>query len=150
LACTTARTPTQVLLDRADATEREPTERMVATTLQRWFTTEFLAGTPEPEQLAYARRCLQNIDAGTFADVWRAIAGHDVLDRLDEIAVPTTCLAGKHDVSTPPQELSILAEHLPNARYVEIDAPHMASLEQPDGFRRVVREHLAWFGRKSA
>lgn len=144
LACTTARTPTQILLERADLTETEPKERTVATTLERWFTADFLSGTPEPETLAYARRRLEDIDAGSFADVWRAIAGHDVLDRLGEIDAPTTCLAGKHDVSTPPQELATLAERLPNARYVEIDAPHMAPLEQPDEFRRVVNEHLAW------
>jgi 3-oxoadipate enol-lactonase len=150
LACTTARTPTQILMDRADATEAEPTDRMVATTLERWFTADFLSNTPEPEQLTYARQCLQDIDAGSFADVWRAIARHDVLDRLDEITVPTTCLAGKHDVSTPPRELTILAEHLPNARYVEIEAPHMAPLEQPDEFRRVVREHLDWVDRLMA
>jgi 3-oxoadipate enol-lactonase len=144
LACTTARTPTQILLERAEATEAEPTERMVASTLDRWFTADFLARTPEPEPLAYARRCLENIDPGSFADVWRAMAGHDVLDRLGEIAAPTTCLAGKHDVSTPPQELATLAERLPNARYVEIDAPHMALLEEPEEFGRTVRDHLAW------
>jgi pimeloyl-ACP methyl ester carboxylesterase len=149
LACTTAQTPTQILLERAEATEVEPTERMVATTLERWFTADFLASTPEPEPLAYARRCLEDIDAGSFADIWRALAGHDVLDRLGEITAPTTCLAGKHDVSTPPKELATLAEHLPNSRYVEIDAPHLALLEQPEEFRRVVRDHLAWVERLS-
>jgi 3-oxoadipate enol-lactonase len=149
LACTTAQTPTQVLLDRADATEVEATERMVATTLERWFTADFLSRTPEPELLTYARRCLEDIDPRSFADVWRAIAGHDVLDRLGEIPAPTTCLAGTHDVSTPPQELATLAERLPNARYVEIDAPHIALLEQPDEFRRIVRDHLAWVERLS-
>jgi len=149
LACTTAQTPTQVLLERADACESEATDRMVATTLERWFTTDFLTATPEPGPLGYARRCLQEVDPGSFADVWRAIANHDVLDRLGEITVPTTCLAGKRDVSTPPQELVTLAEHLPNARYVEIDAPHMALLECPDGFRRAVRDHLAWVGQSS-
>lgn len=150
LACTTARTPSEVLLDRADATEVEPTERTVATTLERWFTADFLASTPPSEPLAYARRCLENIDAGSFADIWRAIAGHDVLDRLVEITAPTTCLAGKQDISTPPDELATLAEHLPNARYVEIDAPHMAPLERPDEFRRVVHDHLSWVERLSA
>ncbi|GFG52666.1 hypothetical protein CQY20_01440 [Mycolicibacterium agri] len=146
LACTTARTPTEILVDRAAATESDPTERTVATTLERWFTADFLAATPEPEALAYARRCLQNIDKASFADIWRAMADHDVLDRLGEITAPTTCLAGKHDVSTPPQELITLAERLPNARYVEIDAPHMAPLEKPNEFRQALSDHLAWVG----
>ncbi|WP_099038201.1 alpha/beta fold hydrolase [Mycobacterium neglectum] len=149
LACTTAQTPTAVLLERADATEAQPTATMVATTLERWFTAEFLSRAEEPEALAYARRCLRSIDASSFADIWRAIAHHDVLDRLCEIDVPTTCLAGTRDVSTPPKELATLAERLPNSRYVEMDGPHMAPLERPDEFRRYVQEHLDWVERSS-
>jgi 3-oxoadipate enol-lactonase len=144
LACTTARTPTEVLVERAAATEVSSDEELVTTTLSRWFTADFLARRPEPAPLAYARDRLTRIDHATFADVWRAIAGHDVLDRLGEIGVPTTCLAGTHDVSTPPAELVALAERLPRARLVEIDAPHMAPLEQPESFRAAVLDHLEW------
>jgi pimeloyl-ACP methyl ester carboxylesterase len=144
LACTTARTPTEVLLERAAATEVASDDELVTTTLRRWFTADYLARTPEPAPLAYARNCLTRIDHAAYADVWRAIAGHDVLDRLGEIGVPTTCLAGTRDVSTPPAELEVLATGVPGARLVEIDAPHMAPLEQPEQFRRVVLEHLEW------
>src|SRR5690606_20022314 len=104
----------------------------------------FLARKPEPPGLAYARECLSTIDRDSFAAVWRALAGHDALDRIAEITAPTTCLAGTHDVSTPPPELAAMAERLPKARLVEIDAPHMAPLEQPETFRAVVRDHLEW------
>jgi 3-oxoadipate enol-lactonase len=144
LACTTARTPTQILLERAAAWEVQSGEELVATTLERWFTAEFLARSPEPAPLAYARACLTEIDHAAFAEVWRAIAEHDVLGRLGEIDVPTTCVAGSHDVSTPPAELVALADGLPDARLVEMDAPHMAPLEQPERFREIVLDHLAW------
>lgn len=144
LACTTARTPTAILLERAAATETAPREEMVATTLQRWFTAPFLAKDPEPAPLSYARHRLGTMDLGSFAQVWRAIAGHDVSKRLGSITAPTTCVAGAHDVSTPPAELAALADGIPNTRLVEIDAPHMAPLEQPATFRDVVREHLEW------
>ena len=144
LACTTARTPTEVLLQRAAATEVSSDEELVTTTLARWFTADFLARSPEPAPLAYARACLARIDHAAFADVWRAIAGHDVLDRLGGITVPVTCVAGSADVSTPPAELEALAERLPEARLVQIDAPHMAPLERPGQFRSVVLDHLEW------
>ena len=144
LACTTARTPTHVLLDRAEATARSSVGEILAMTLPRWFTESFLALQPEPPGLTYARECLSNIDRDSFAAVWRALAGHDVLDRLAAITAPTTCLAGTHDVSTPPAELAAMAERLPRARLVEIDAPHMALLEVPEAFRAVVEDHLDW------
>ena len=37
-----------------------------------------------------------------------------------------------------------LANGLPNARLIEMDAPHMAFLEKPQEFSHLVREHLDW------
>jgi 3-oxoadipate enol-lactonase len=66
-----------------------------------------------------------------------------VRDRLGEIAVPTTCIAGTGDVSSPVPVVRELAAGVPGARLVELDAPHMAFLERPAEFSAAVREHLA-------
>lgn len=144
LACTTARTDTRLLLERAEATKtssRAETERV---TLQRWFTAEALGRDPVPLGVEYARSCLRRIDKQSFAEVWRAISAHDVLDRLSEIYAPTTCVAGTHDISTPPDDVADMAHRLPDARLVRINAAHMALLEQPHEFRQIVLDHLAW------
>jgi 3-oxoadipate enol-lactonase len=144
LACTTPRGDAQVMDARADATEARGAAGMLDDTMTRWFTAGALERDPDAPPLAYARDRLLAMDAGALADTWRAIARHDVLDRLGEINVPVTCVAGRQDRSTPLPVMQDLAARLPDARLVEMDAPHMAFLERPWEFAAAVREHLAW------
>lgn len=144
IACTTARGGPEVMEDRARATEERGSLGMLDETLERWFTPEHLAGTPEPDGVAYARERLVATPADVLADTWRAIGAHDVTDRLAAIPTPTTCLAGTRDVSTPLPVMRALADGLPCSRLVELDAPHMAFLERPAAFRAAVARHLAW------
>jgi 3-oxoadipate enol-lactonase len=117
---------------------------MLEDTMTRWFTAEALERDSDAPPMAYARQRLLAMDAGALADTWRAIAGHDVLDWLGEIRVPVTCIAGRHDRSTPLPVMQDLAARLPDARLVEMDAPHMAFLERPREFAAAVQEHLSW------
>jgi 3-oxoadipate enol-lactonase len=144
LACTTPRGDAQVMEARAEATEARGAAGMLEDTMTRWFTAGVLERDPDAPPLAYARERLLAMDPGALADTWRAIARHDVLDRLGEIRVPVTCIAGRQDRSTPLPVMQDLAARLPDARLVEMDAPHMAFLERPREFAAAVREHLAW------
>ncbi|MCI2419535.1 alpha/beta hydrolase [Saccharopolyspora sp. K220] len=146
LSCTTAAGDPEVMRSRADATAERGSAGMLDETLTRWFTADALARKPLDPQVAYARDRLIAADAGALADTWRAIAGHDVRDRLPEIQAPTTCVAGLVDVSTPLSVMTELAEGLPHARLVTMDAPHMAFLEKPGEFSDIVRSHLRWVG----
>jgi 3-oxoadipate enol-lactonase len=144
LACTTPRGDTQVMDARAEATESRGAAGMLEDTMTRWFTAGALEHEADAPPLAYARERLLAMDPGALADTWRAIGRHDVLDRLDEIRVPVTCVAGRQDRSTPLPVMQDLAARLPDARLVEMDAPHMAFLERPREFAAAIREHLAW------
>lgn len=146
LSCTTASGVPDVMLPRADETERRGSDGMLEDTLTRWFRPEVLARADPGPGVEYARRRLLDMDAVALADTWRAIAGHDVRDRLGEIDVPTTCIAGAHDRSTPPPVMAELAEGIPNARLVTLEAAHMAHLELPEQFSAVVAEHLQRIG----
>jgi 3-oxoadipate enol-lactonase len=148
LACTTPRGDAAVMNARADATDARGSAGMLEDTMTRWFTAAALEDAPDAPPLAYARERLLAMDAGALADTWRAIGFHDVLHRLGEIQVPTTCIAGVHDLSTPLEVMTDLAARLPAARLVEMDAPHMAFLERPREFAAAVREHLAWVGER--
>jgi 3-oxoadipate enol-lactonase len=146
LACTTPRGDSAVMNDRADATEDRGSAGMLEDTLTRWFTPAALEADRDTRYMAYARERLLAMDPGALADTWRAIGTHDVLERLGEIRVPTTCIAGTRDLSTPMDVMRDLAARLPDARLVEMDAPHMAFLERPREFSVAVLEHLAWAG----
>ncbi|MGE0842818.1 alpha/beta fold hydrolase [Pseudonocardia sp.] len=142
LACTTPDGAPDVMEARAAATEEHGSAGMLDDTMTRWFTADGLAsGAP---YLDHARERLLAMDPGALADTWRAIGAHHVLDRLGDITVPATCIAGRVDASTPLEAMSDLASRLPAARLVELDAPHMAFMENADEFAAAVRAHLEW------
>jgi pimeloyl-ACP methyl ester carboxylesterase len=61
---------------------------------------------------------------------------------LAAIRVPTLVIAGTHDLSTPPVDGHFIADHVPGARYVELDAAHISNVEQPAGFLAALVGHL--------
>jgi 3-oxoadipate enol-lactonase len=142
LACTGAAADRATMLQRAAAAESLGMEAVLDETLRRWFTPEALAE-PDHPGVAYARRTLLALDPDAFAAAWRAIADHDVRDRLEQIEARTTVLGGSADAAAPPERIAELAAAIPEARSVIVDGPHMLQLEQPGEFGRCVADHLA-------
>lgn len=142
LACTTPDGATETMEARAAATEERGSAGMLDDTMTRWFTADGLAS--GAQYLDYSRDRLLAMDPGALADTWRAIGTHHVVDRLGKITVPTTCIAGRVDASTPLEVMRDLDDRLPTSRLVELDAPHMAFMENADEFAAAVRAHLAW------
>jgi 3-oxoadipate enol-lactonase len=141
VACAPAAVDRDVILARADLAEAGM-EGALDSTLRRWFTPAALAQPGHPG-VEYSRASLLALDPLAFADGWRAIAGHDAVDRLHELDLPVTCLAGTHDVSSPPDQVRVIADGVDGARFVQIDAPHIAYLEEPAAVAAVITEHLA-------
>jgi pimeloyl-ACP methyl ester carboxylesterase len=141
--CTGASVNPEVMTARAERSETGGMEAVLEETLTRWFTPEELAKGPASEGVEYARRTLLALDPAAFADAWRAMAGHDLTDRLGEVRALTTCLAGEDDVVAPVPRVRELADGIPGARLVTAPGPHMLPLERPEGFCQVLGEHLA-------
>lgn len=75
------------------------------------------------------------------------VIAHDALDRLGEIRVPATILAGELDVVIPPYLSEELARHLPQARlHLVPGAGHSVYAERPDAFFEIVRGFLEGTG----
>jgi pimeloyl-ACP methyl ester carboxylesterase len=67
-----------------------------------------------------------------------------VMDRLDEVKVPTLVMAGRHDFLFPPEHQAILADRLPNARLEIIEqAGHNPHMEQQTETIRIIREFIS-------
>ncbi len=143
LGYTTARIARAGMIERAEETERVGAAGMAGATMQRWFSEPALEATPPAPQVTYARSRLVETDTGVIADAWRAIAEHDVLDSLGDLeGIPTTCIAGRNDRSTPLTAMESTADAIPGARLVVTDHPHMGFLEDPSGFSELVLEHF--------
>ena len=69
-------------------------------------------------------------------DTWM---GHDTLDRLGDIAVPTLVIAGDEDIVTPPRLGRAVADRIPGAEFVVLEGEaHQPFQERPDEFNALV------------
>ena len=125
---------------RADAVERDGVEGVLEETLERWFD-----GYAEvaPGGVDYARSTLLAQDAEWFAGCWRALARHDVVDRLGEIGVPVTVVHPVRDPA-PLASKEALARAMQRGRLLVVDGPHMVQLACPAAFADALRDHLEW------
>jgi 3-oxoadipate enol-lactonase len=124
---------------RGDAARRKGMSDVVEATLDRWFTPQFRSAGKEQA----ARMRLLTDDVEGWAQAWYAMSDIDTLPRLASIRVPTLCIAGDVDKSSPPPIVQAIADAIPGARYAVIaGAPHMLFIEQPEETTRLVREFL--------
>jgi len=72
-----------------------------------------------------------------------ALRAFDARDRLARIAVPTLVLSATDDPIAPPRFGKALAEGIPGAWWVEVDASHGVTLHRPDLVNPYLEEHLA-------
>jgi proline iminopeptidase len=72
------------------------------------------------------------------------LKGWTVMDRLNEIQVPTLVLAGRYDFLFPPEHQAILADRLPNAQLELIEcAGHNPQMERPVEVIEIIRSFIA-------
>jgi 3-oxoadipate enol-lactonase/4-carboxymuconolactone decarboxylase len=102
--------------------------------LARWLTADALAAPgPAPVEL---RRILSGIDPAGYASCCAAVRDADLRAGLGSIRCPTLILSGTHDVATTPAMGRAMADAIPGARYVELDAAHLSNWERPDAFTK--------------
>lgn len=90
-----------------------------------------------PELIQRGVEVMQNTPPVVLLGDFAACNRFDIMERLEEIRVPTLVVCGSDDRLTPPKYSRYLAERIPNARLELIDgAGHMVMMEQPQQFNR--------------
>jgi 3-oxoadipate enol-lactonase len=141
LCCTSAYLPpAQLWLDRVAAVRAGGMESIADAVVGRWFTPGFTAA--QPDQVARLRSVLAAVPVQGYAGCCLAIAGMDQRADLHRITAPTLVLAGAHDPATPPSHSEQIADAVPGARMVVVDAAHLATVEQADECTGLLLEHL--------
>jgi 3-oxoadipate enol-lactonase len=99
--------------------------------LTRWFSPGFHA--QRAAELAGWRNMLTRTPVEGYLSCCAAIRDADLTDAARALAVPTLCLVGETDGSTPPALVAELAELVPGAQLVTIaGAGHLPCVEQPE------------------
>lgn len=115
---------------RIEAIEGDGIDSISDSILERWFTKKFR--TEHPDDLAGYRNMLCRTPAAGYAGTAAAIRDTDYTQQATAIKVPTLCVVGEEDGSTPPALVAELAKLIPDARYQPIpDAGHLPCIEQP-------------------
>jgi 3-oxoadipate enol-lactonase/4-carboxymuconolactone decarboxylase len=115
---------------RAAQVRASGTASVVAGSARRWFAPGFLDR--EPDVGGAALNKLLDIDDESYALCCEALAGHDVRDRLAEIAVRTLCIAGDADQVAPPETSREVADSVQHGSLAVLtDVAHLPMLERP-------------------
>ena len=90
-----------------------------------------------------ARYYFGKVGPSGVLDQLRAVSKHNTIDRLDQIKAPTLVMAGTDDNLVPIEFSRIVAQHIPGARFLEIErGSHSFFMERSRRFNREVIEFL--------
>jgi len=97
-----------------------------------------------PDLVQKVRAIMENTPVqGIAGDLMAMAERPDSVDMLPGIKVPTLVVVGEKDVLTPPADAQLMAERIPGARLEVIaGAGHLANMEEPETFNRLVADFL--------
>ncbi|WP_027055885.1 3-oxoadipate enol-lactonase [Mesorhizobium erdmanii] len=122
--------------------ERSGIQAIADGVLKVWFTPTF--HTARMAELdGYWNMMTRQAVAG-YVGTCAAVRDADFTDAARRVAVPTLCVAGDQDGSTPPDLVRSLADLIPGSRFEIIrDAGHIPCVEQPQALVALIRDFVA-------
>lgn len=119
---------------------KEGMKTVAASAIERWFTPAFRA--KNPSVIAGIQKILETTSPEGYAWCSAAVRDFDFRENLINIRTPTLVISGTHDPATTPADGQFLANHIPGARYVELNGAHLSNIEDADPFTREVLSFL--------
>ncbi|TPK98444.1 3-oxoadipate enol-lactonase [Mesorhizobium sp. B2-4-12] len=127
---------------RIAAVERFGIDAIADGVMKVWFTPHFHAA--RAADLAGCRNMLTRQALPGYIGTCKAVRDADFTESARRIAVPTLCIAGDQDGSTPPDLVRSLADLIPGARFEIIrNAGHIPCIEQPEALVALIRGFIA-------
>jgi 3-oxoadipate enol-lactonase len=121
---------------RIEAVRKSGTKSIAAATMERWFTARFRER--EPQTVARIQKTLEDTNTAGYIACCEALRDADFREQVASISVPTLVISATHDPAAPPSDGKFLAKQIPGTRYVELDAAHLANIEQQKQFTQEV------------
>jgi 3-oxoadipate enol-lactonase len=142
--CDTARRfgTTQSWDARIEAVHAGGIESIADAILKLWFTEDFRQSS-NPEFTGYRNMLIRQPEAGYLATC-AALREADLTEVAKRIAVPTVCVVGDKDGSTPPSLVAELARLIPGSNFEVIrNAGHIPCVEQPEILAEIIKAFAA-------
>ena len=142
LSNTAARIGTNEMWNARIATARqEGMSPIAASVIERWFTPEFRASSPE--QVAQARRLLETASPAGYSACCAALRDVDLRDAVTKITAPTLIIYGAKDPVTTAADANFMAEHITGSVTFELNAAHLSNIEQAALFTETLGTFLS-------
>jgi 3-oxoadipate enol-lactonase len=125
---------------RIETVRKSGMKSVASAVLERWFTPAFRE--KAPAVVSNTQKMLEAVNPEGYASCCAAVRDFDFRKELEKIRVPTLVIAGAHDPATPPADGRFIADHVPGARYVELNAAHLSNIEDQDRFNKEVAAFL--------
>jgi len=126
---------------RIDAVQKGGMQAVAAGIVERWLTPAYRAS--HVAETAAVLHMLEQANPGGYVACCAAVRDMDQRETLQNVQVPALVLAGTHDPATLPADGRFLAEHIPGASYVQVNAAHLSNIEAQDDFNTRVVNFLA-------
>ena len=126
---------------RISAVEEHGIASIIDAVMERWFTPAFR----DPDNIAFRGYCnmLERQPAEGYISTCAALRDADYTEAAARISVPTLCLVGDQDGSTPPDLVRKTADLIAGARFEIIkDAGHIPCVEQPEALTDLIRDFI--------
>ena len=105
-------------------------------------TSEFVKENPDSARLLLQQGTKHPTSQEGFRHQYDAVLGFNTQARLQQIKVPTLVLQGKKDRLVPPENGSILAKAIPNAKLVYLENSAHLLVEEMEEMLKVITEFL--------
>lgn len=126
--------------ERIAAVDAGGVEPLADAIMTRWFSNGFRAAEPA---VGLWRNMVVRTTAEGYAGCSAAIRDCDLTEHARRIALPTLCVVGTADGSTPPELVRALADLIEGAMYHEIDGVgHIPCVEAPERLAAVLSPFL--------
>ncbi len=110
------------------------------TIMKVWFSDNF--HNSKPQDLAGCKTMLTNSNSDGYIHACEALKNNDLSEKIGEIKLPTLCIGGCADGSTPPETVKAMAQKIPNAAFELIDGVgHIPCVEAP----QILAKHIINF-----
>jgi 3-oxoadipate enol-lactonase len=107
------------------------------------FTKGYIEQHPDIIPAMIEARRQRPLDPAALEQRMKAVLAHDAYDRLPQITCPTLVITGKDDALVAWQNSELLAERIPGAKLVVLEAAgHCFWLEQPQQSRDAIAQFL--------
>ena len=112
------------------------------TVMKVWFSENFHQN--HGAELNGYKAMLSNANPIGYVQACEALKINDLTNEISTISIPTLCLAGTEDGSTPPAQVKAMADQIHNAKYVLIEGVgHIPCVEKPETFAQLILDFVS-------